>query len=419
MFLMRMIAGAVCLAAAAAGMDVPPPGSVYREYRLANRGDRDWRVTDPDARHAGAKKFLPNPQLKLEISDLKDAVKAEVVIARWGGHPGTSKKRFRVNGNAWIDIPELATVPSPLRPECVMYQDNPVVPVPLAHLRQGENVFEGTCSDQVCYSFGWGQWGWDAIILRVYHNSAAKPHPTGRVTAPARGAKLDENPQLAAEVRSAAGVARVDFLAYYEGHDEDGDGVYRDWHHAYQFNRRLPPRDGDPEISGHAGTARSAPYRVEWNTRWVPDQAGIQILARIQDQNGVWYVTEPVRDLTLARAKHQVRFYKPSQVPENYWVRANRSASSVVVIPGSEPLDRAVEAAAHLRTWNGARDNFSLNAFSAPIGGGDHVFADSAVMIPVEALKRGDNLFKFHSATEHHGPEILWPGPSLTVRYRK
>ncbi len=408
----------VALTAASAAMEVPPPGSVYREYRLGNRGDRDWRVTDPEATHEGAKKFLPNPQLKLEIGDLREAVRAEVVIARWGGHPGTSKKRFRVNGHAWIDVPELTTVPQPLRPECVMYQDNPVVPVPLEHLREEENILEGTCSDQICYGFGWGQWGWDAIVVRIYYKPS-KPHVKGRVTAPRPGAILGEDPELAVTVENPNRVARVDFLAYYEGHDEDGDGIFRDWHHAYQFNRRSPPADGLPDISGHAGTVREAPYRIRWDTRRVPDQSGIQVLARIQDSGGVWYVTEPVGDLTLSRAHSLVRFYKPSQVPERFWVRARRSMSSVVVIPGGEPLERAVEATVHLRTWNGAREIFTLNGFSAPIGGGDHVYADTVVQVPGGVLRVGENRFEFRSDTDHHGPEILWPGPSLTVRYRK
>ena len=414
---LRLIAAAAPLAAGAAAMDTPQPGSIYREYRIANRGDT-WRVTDPAARHEGSKQYLPNPKLKLEITDLQGAARAEAVIARWGGHPGTSKKRLRVNGRPWIDIPEIATVTGPLRPECVMYQDNPVVPVPLEDLREGENIFEGTCSDQICYGFGWGQWGWDAVIVRVYY-SDAKPHPTGRITGPTRGATIEDNPKLAAVAEGAAGIARVDFLAYYEGHDEDGDGVFRDWHHAYQFNRRSPDGGQYPEISGHAGTARAAPFEVEWNTRWVADQTGIQIVARIQDKAGVWFVTEPVRDLALSRTKYAVRFYKPSGVPERYWVRAKRSASSVVAIPETEPLDRAIQAVVHLRTWNGESENFSVNGSAAPIGGGNHVFADTSPGVAVDALNKGENKMDFRSETAHHGVEVCWPGPSLTVRYVK
>lgn len=396
----------------------PPPGSIYREYSIGNLGDRDWRVTDPEARHEGARKFLPNPVLRLEIGDLDQAIRAEAVLVRWGGHPGTSRKRFRINGGPWIAIPEPGTVAAPLRPECVMYQDNPVAALPLEYLKPGVNTIEGSCSGQICHDFGWGQWGWDAILIRVFY-APSKPHPSGRITHPRSGFRLEENPELAAVARGPRPITRVDFLAWYEGHDENGDGIFLDRHHAYQFNRRSPPPLGKPEISGHAGTAIQAPFRTRWDTRWVPDQEGIQILARIQDASGMWYVTEPVKRLSLSRSGFEVRFYKPAHVPESFWVRAGRKASSTVLIPASEPFGRAVDAAVHLRTWNGAGEHFRLNGHVRPIGGGDHIFAETIVLADPASLKEGENRFEFWSDTDHHGPEILWPGPSLIVRYRK
>ena len=146
----------------------PKPGDVYREYTTRLSVKDNWRVTDPDAAHPGAAKFLPNPVLNLDISDLGGAVRAEVLIDRWGGHAGTSGKRIRFNGNEWLPLPELETIPEGELPECYMYQDNPIIEIPLEHLKEGFNTFEGTCGDQVCFSFNWGQWGWYSLVVRVY-----------------------------------------------------------------------------------------------------------------------------------------------------------------------------------------------------------------------------------------------------------
>ncbi|MCP4248246.1 MAG: hypothetical protein GY778_14465, partial [bacterium] len=277
----------------------PEPGDVYKEYRLAMAGD-EWRVTDPDAGHKGAAKFLPNPVLEVEIDDLDGATRAEILIDRWGGHPGTSNKRFRFNGHDWITIPELATTPAGHLPVCYMSQDNPVVEVPLRHLTEGVNNLEATCGDQLCFSFRWGQWGWNAAIVRIYYD-AGKPHPTGRIVSPLPGATLGEGPVLEADTSGDAD--RVDFLAHYTGYDENGDGVFTDWHRAYFYNRRVEATGADPKISHHAGSAFTASFRATWSTRWVPDQPDgkLKLVARIRGADGTWFVADTVENLTLER----------------------------------------------------------------------------------------------------------------------
>jgi hypothetical protein len=89
----------------------PKPGDVYREYAIHNGGNFDWRVTDPRAKHEGAKTFLPNPVLTINVRDLKGAIRAEAVLDRWGGHAGTKDKLIRLNDNEWITLPELTTTP--------------------------------------------------------------------------------------------------------------------------------------------------------------------------------------------------------------------------------------------------------------------------------------------------------------------
>jgi hypothetical protein len=403
---------AMALTAGGAAALGPQPGDIYREYAVKLKVGDNWRVTDPNARHQGAKEFLPNPVLTISIDDLADAVRAEALIDRWGGHPGTSEKRFRFNANEWIHLPELTTTPAGHESIVYMSQDNPIIELPLSHLREGGNTFEGICGDQTAYSIGWGQWGWYGMIVRVYY-SPDKPHPTGRIASPARGDTLSENPTVVATADGAAGIARVDFLAYYEGYDENGDGVYRDWHHNYH----------NVDIGGHVGTATAAPHQAVWDTTWVPDQepGSVKIMARVQDGAGTWYVTDPVEDLSLARDGSSVKLYKPSEVPEKFWVRAGNVRSCKVNIPADTDLSAAAAAALHLRTWNGQNHGTGtltrINEWSGAIPGISHNYGYAIHEVPGGALVNGDNVIEFTSDTEHHGVEILWPGPALTVRH--
>ncbi|MBW2991932.1 hypothetical protein KY345_01805 [Candidatus Woesearchaeota archaeon] len=392
---------------------------VYKEFKKLMRGNEDWRITDPYAKPEKARSHLPNPILNLLINDLSDANKAELIIDRWGGHAGTSNKRIRFNWNSWIRVQEPTTMPAGHSPECYMYEDNPTVNIPLGNLKEGANSFEGTSDGQICYNFDWGQWGWFGVILRVHYYHDKKPHPYGRIISPVSGETMNENPVIKAEAVSEAGIERIDFIGYYEDYDIDGDGVYTEWQEGY-----FSPRDTDDiDIGWHIGTVTEEPYEIEWDTEWIPDQprGSIKIKARIKDKNGVWTETPVVGDLSLSREKYSVKLYKASNVPEKFNVRAGETKECTVNIPD---LLTALKAKLHLRTWNGDDANhkekpLKVNNWESPVGGKNHNYYYSIIDVPLSALKEGDNTVSFNSPTEHHGIEVLWPGPAITVRYLK
>jgi hypothetical protein len=407
----------------------PQPGDIYREYsRVMETSTDDWRVTDPNASHPGAAAFIPNPVLAIDIDDLQGAVRAELLIAMWGGHIGTTGKMVRFNGNSWITIPELNTtngIPPGSDGQCHQSEQMNGVVIPIGHLVQGTNYFEGTSADQSCNGFGWGQWGWYGIILRVYYGPS-KPHPTGQITSPASRGTMSEYPVVSASV--SAGVDRVDFLAYYEGYDTDGDGIFTEYHHDYHRLRT----ESFMSIRNHVGTATGAPFQVVWNTQWVPDQpaGGIKILARMRDNTGMWYVTPEVTQLSLLRTGSSVRFYKPMNVPENFWVQsfAGDTKSSNFDIPAGTNLGDAVAARLLARTWNGINEfavepGFDshwrkVNNWTAPVFGVGHYYSYDTVVVPTSDLIVGSNTVEFHANTEaHHGIEIMWPGPGMSVAY--
>ena len=415
-----LILTSLALATAAAAQIGPQPGEVYREYKRTIRDGSQWRVTDPATRQTRAHRHLPNAILSITIDDLEHAVRAEALVDRWGGHAGTTVKRLRFNENSWIFLPELETTPPGHPPERYQYQDNPIVDIPLAHLVEGENVFEGSAGAQFGTGLDWGQWGWMGIVVRIYYDPAEKPHATARIAAPGPGKTLGENPTVRIEPE-AGQIARADVLAYYEGYDIDGDGRYAGWQRYYHHDRKGPDGPDEPAISGHVGTAAKPPFAVEWDTRFVPDQPQptVRLLGRVQSDDGVWYVTEPVSGLRLERAVETVRFYKPYAVPEKHCARAGLWMMSKFAVPRTDLELEIREATLHLRTWNGEGKNVWVNGWETPIGGRDHTFAYTRHDLPPEVLRKGENRVEFHSETLDHCVEVLWPGPGVTVRYAK
>lgn len=395
---------------------IPSPGDIYKEYsRTMGQTNKNWRVTGEEVKRPDAREFLPNDILQLEINDLQGAVKAEAIIDRWGGHTGTLNKKIRFNNNEWISLPELTTTPAGEKPESYCYQDNPVVPIPLAYLHEGVNTFEGACNTPGHF---WPQWGWVGIIIRVYYN-ASKPHPTGRIISPVVGDILTENPLIIAEAKSKTGIERIDILAYYNGYDENGDGIYKDWHCQYWCLRNAEKID----ISGHVGTIRQVPYEVKWNATLIPDQEkdSIKLVARIKGKDGTWYVTDVIDGLTLKREDYSVQMYTASDVPPEFSVRNYSAKSCKIRISPEADLQNAVEAWFCLRTWNGFaafHEPFLINNWPDVFQGNNHNFDMDVTPIHLMAIRPGDNIISYYSKTIDHMAEILWPGPAFIIRYQ-
>ena len=214
-------------------------------------------------------------------------------------------------------------------------------------------------------------------------------------------------------------VNRVDFLAYYDDYDTDGDGIYADYHHNYHYGKY----ETSVTIKNHVGTATSAPWQAAWNTQWVPDQplGGVKVIARIRDNNGVWYVTPPSENVSLVRVGKSIKIYKSEGVPEQFWAQgfAGSTKSCTVTIPGGDNLGSATGALLHLKTWNGINEfavepGYNLhyakvNSWTAPEAayGQGHFYSYDKVTTPPTSLVSGSNKIEFFANPEaHHGVEI-------------
>ncbi|MFN0158704.1 MAG: immunoglobulin domain-containing protein [Bacteroidota bacterium] len=400
----------------------PQPGEIFKEYaKIISVSSDDFRVTDPNSPDVRAQGYLPNHTLSLNGVDLVDASRAEVVIDMWGGHAGTTGKKLRFNNNAWITIPEMGAgngIPAGHNGECYVQQFNPTVAIPLNNLVQN-NTFQGTSGGQTCYNFDWGQWGWYGIILRVYYNNS-KPHPTGSITSHNSGGAFGDNPTITA---TTVGGTQVDFLAYYNGFDSDGDGVSQQYHHSYHRTKT----DATFIMRNHVGSDNSSPFSATWNTDLVPDQVpgSVKFIARIKDANGVWFMTNEITNLSLQRSNSSVKIYRVTDVPERFWVRNGRTPRTVhFTIPAGDNLANATTNAYLLMTtWNGndlsenANTSIKVNNHTFADFGTDHFYSYDIVSFPKTALNSGQNSIVVTANTAEHGIEGLWPGPAVIVKY--
>ena len=402
-----LVLWAAVLAAPPVVQGQPEPGDVFREYLWLAPAGRQT-VLDPGSWRG----FPDNPVNRVVLDDLDNALRAEMYLELWGGHPGTSNKRVRFNGGDWIRLPEPAGIPGEagrggLAPECYQYYSYTTVPVPLTALQQGQNSFEFTTDGQVCFDFGWGQWIAYGVVLRVYYGEG-KDHPRGRLVRPLSGEAVGGRVLLKAAVEAGGrSVEQVDFIGRYEDFDYEGNGRYRQWHYTYRLGW----------IRHHLGSAVEAPYSATWATDWVPDQEEpIELAVRLRDDSGLYYMAPEVVSVRLQRAGRSTRLYKPYDIPGNWQSRQHRRHACKVYV--GDDLRRARGARLVLATWNGRHGVVGLNGeLVADRVGQDHRYGFDTFDIPLERLRFGLNRPYSESGTEEHGIEVMWPGIALLVQY--
>ncbi|MFZ5833632.1 MAG: Ig-like domain-containing protein [Planctomycetota bacterium] len=386
----------------------PKAGDVFREYRWTNaEGDAGGSL-----RVGGSKGYGGGSIAFPHELDLEHATRAEVVVEKLLCHAGTRGLAISWNDQQWIVLPEASAITAPQWD----YQHHiyPMAAVPLEQLKAGGgNEFRMQVDTE---RPKWPQNLVYGVHLRIYYDAAEKPHPTGRVVSPAAGAALGSEVELKAEASSPNGsIARVDFVGCYEDVNLEGDGVYRQWHAHYVR----------AELAGHLGSATAAPWAVKWDTSWVPDQTEpMQIAARITDEAGLTYVTEPVGGLTFARGGLSVELCKPYDVPAK-WVTRTGEHEEKFRVEGE--LGKAVAAQLVWCSWSpGYMEGLYLNGHKVFEREGPHYayFLHRVPLADLSVLKSGENVLKTGKTPRRngkmvHGAEINWPGIMVLIQYAK
>ncbi|MBI3281379.1 MAG: VCBS repeat-containing protein [Acidobacteria bacterium] len=333
---------------------------------------------------------------------------AELYCELWGGHNGTRNKRVTLNGRTTYAIPEVGTA------DGYLTHHYPVIPLKLTDLVNGPNAVQFACDQGASF---WGHFIVDNAALRVFlkrdHPDLAKSGLTGfgaLVTARhGRGESLD----IELIAGHPAAIARVEFQGYYDGYDENGDGLTTDWHGFTKARRPM----------AILGVAEQAPFRIAWDTSMIPPQKemAVRAVVHFRDHPDLAYITPQSPVAMPARRGATVRQFLCTDLPMAFTSRMNRVKTCSIrldVDPAS--IERAE---LHVVVWDGGRGTveayFTLNGQGLPVAGeGKHDTIYSRLPLDPKLLKGGLNHIELRSDTEHHGIEVLRPGPALMVRYK-
>ncbi len=395
-------------------------GRYYREYWAERNEQRNncpgrlLRVNDPamslDERFGHRGEARTNGLLLVDApEDLFTLTGAELYLELWGGHPHTADKRFALNGRSEYALPEVGTE------EGACTYSYPSVPLELGDLVQGWNAFQFTCDRGGGF---WGHYIIDNACVRAY---LAGDHPLldgtdlGRFSAQVRApSELGETVQVELDFPEEASgpISSVDYYARYHGFDDDGDGQELDWH-GFTLHR---------EPVNHVGTAESAPFSVVWDTAMIPDQDGpLALKAVVHLAQDVHYETEPLGGLRFAAGRPAVALYSCSEMPTPFWSRAGREQRATIRLP--EDLSNVVRAELLLKVWDGGagevEEPFTLNGhpYNVVSGRSIHDVVFTRADVDPDHLVPGNNDIRLLSDTEHHGIEVLLPGPCLVLRF--
>jgi hypothetical protein len=402
----------------------PGPDEIFKEFIYSPKHNaRSHTAThfselDPNCQRDFSKthKWAQNkPRMvikPLEI-DIKQSVRAEMAIEFWGGHSGTSSQKFKVNGHDWIDLPQPENTPT--SPYCYYRTllGNKSVPIPLDLLQNGPNIFQFTCGPQICNNYNFGFYWIYSFTVRIYYEDS-RSHPNGKITSPASGTEIGDNPKFLLEHTSQDSINRVDFIGFYEDFDWEGDGIFKTWHYQTRYG----------QIQHHVGTVYEDPYQVTWRTALIPDQQDpVKIMAKITDCNGMCYTTKAVKNLKLMRPDRSIKMYKSSEIPEVFAVRTGKRKSCKIEVP--DTMDHAKSARIIVSTWSGATDDGTIHEIlfnQKRIGdnfGVFHNYSFDMLSVPLEDILQGTNIVEIHSKYHGHALEINWPGPALLIEFEK
>jgi hypothetical protein len=345
----------------------------------------------------------------LAEEDLRLLAGAELYCELWGGHPGTANRRVNLNGRNTYPIP----VPAGDKHCTHLY---PTIPLKVTDLVNGYNALQFACDQGTTF---WGHFIVDQACLcaelKPDHPDLKKARLDGflatvRAT-PATGKDVME---LALDVPAdwRSSIARVDFQAYYRGYDENGSGQAAVWH---GFTTKRKP-------VGWAASAEKAPFAAVWDVSMVPAQEDMAVRALLQfkDHPDLVYVTPTTRGLKT-RPTGDVRVILSKDMPQPFWSRAGKKKTCTIELD-ADPAE-VERAQLHVLIWDGGagaiKDYFTLNGHPLPVARlGKHDVIYSRLDLDPKLLRKGANQVEMLSDTEHHGLEVLMPGPALVVRIK-
>lgn len=355
----------------------------YREFWNGEMPKGRFRVNSPEVvlHPQFGKRFETKSSGMLEVNfpqSLFELDRAELYLELWGGHPHTANKRVTINGRSTLRIPETGTAEG----HCTHLY--PTLEVALTDLVEGRNALQFACDKGKSF---WGHF----IVEKAALRGRLKDGWRGCTYAlKVKQAGEDVQFELGGEQRCLDQVARFDVEPFYAGYAENGALEQPAWH-------------------------------TRFNMAGLEAQGGIRFRAmvRMKDEPSLVYRTAETAPISTPRREHLISRVKAESLPVPFWSRANRK-QSVAFIVDSRP-EEILAARLRMTLWDGGVEKitrpFSLNGLPLEISSlGKHDVVQVDLPLAAGLVKRGENVLELVSDTEHHGIEVLLPGPELLLK---
>ncbi len=346
-------------------------------------------------------------------TDLFQIRSAELYAELWGGHPGTANKRVTINGRNTYSLPRSGTESA----HCTYTY--PAIPLEPTDLVNGYNAVQWNVDPGSTF---WGHAMVDQAAIRL---ALTNNHPDlvtlnlhdvhCRVEATVHASEETIALSLTGPTLPQDRIKRVTYQGWYRGYDENGNHHREDWHGFTQ----------DRNPVGFLATVEQAPFEAEWDIRMLPAQKNVAVRAIVTFKAlpNTPYVTAATSGLSIPDRPHAaVHLYTPIDLPESFWSRANNTKTCTLVL--DEPAAAIEQATLYVKTWTGGpgsvNNYFTLNGTHFPVAEGhQHEIQFNQLEVDPKLLRQGRNSIRLLSDTEHHGIEIIYPGPALMVRVRR
>jgi len=393
----------------------PEPGDLFKEYRWYNEsgdcngalrvgGRLDYKLIEQVNEYQGEGLIRP-----LFDVDLRHAIAAELLVEKMLCHGDTEGLRVSINGREPLRLLDPEHIPRPQ--SAYAHHLNAIVQVDLSYLKQGD---QNTFMFEVDTAGHW--WPQNLVygmILRVYYEPLVLTE-RGKIIQPEEGAVLGLENHIQLSLPADQQTKKIDVIAYYDGPDLEGNGLYKQWHYSYH----------KCQIYNHIASIYSPPYAHNWKTEWIPDQQNrINLAAFVHRLDGYIYMTESVENLKLERNGYSVELCKPYRRPRGWFTR-NGKYSERIQIKGN--LEYAREAKLVFRTWSpGYFNGIYMNDFLVFTKEGPKYdyFEHDIALEELHCLRKGENTLKTGKTPLYpegmvHGVEVQWPGIMLLIKYK-
>ena len=392
-----------------AGLPEDPNGSWYVEPGPLNKCPKLIQVNIPDT--------------------FTSALKAEIYLDLWRNYDNHSA-RFRIGTNPTVYAPDTGSD----------WSRSPwVQEIPLSSLQ-----------NTTTFTF-WAEHGLYHIhdmAIRIYYDDAHPliglggsdvTPPDGslvsikskddnlEVPANSGGILLVNNDELTFKANVAAGADYVEFHAYYDGYDDDNDGVWRDWH-SIGRNNWYPGGQGSQNhpLGGtinHIGTvdapAAGGEITQKWDLKHIINQPGVKFKIRIVDSAG--NVREAAGgvtpEYTLARYYPAVYYTLPGFRDAGLHMSGTQPDSVAYTFPLPAGFNQLDYSNAYLvgNYWKKPKFSFNgTNPSTISEGGIDEWFLAIRTLNKQSLLPGNNNLV--YSYSTGIGQFIEEPGPMIVLK---